>query len=373
VDRRTFLSGAAGGATLVATPSKTAQGAQGFDAPYPPVLSAPEREIRTVVGHRPYRRSGFVVRPEKFARTTIVHNYGHGGCGVTLSWGSAKLALAAAGSQNQERAAVIGAGVIGLTTALMLARRGVATTVYAEHLPPNTTSNIAAALWEPASLFRLEDATPEFLEQFRFAARASHDAFQHLANNPRYGVRWIRRLELADAPPEDPKEPIFEGADLYPGRATDRDPKRYFGFPYTERWHALMIDPDIYLNALMVDFAAAGGRIIERRFETVDDVLKLKERLIFNCAGLGAGALFGDEELKPVRGQLTMLLPQPEIDYGYVNFGPQGLLYMFPRSGAIVLGGSFDYDDSSTDINDAERARMIAGHAAIAAKADRRK
>jgi D-amino-acid oxidase len=51
----------------------------------PPVHVAPEREIRTVVGLRPYRPSGFVVRAEKLDDTLVVHNYGHGGSGITLS------------------------------------------------------------------------------------------------------------------------------------------------------------------------------------------------------------------------------------------------------------------------------------------------
>src|SRR5690349_10810377 len=51
----------------------------------PPVQVSPEREIRTVVGLRPYRPSGFVVRAEKLDDTLVVHNYGHGGSGITLS------------------------------------------------------------------------------------------------------------------------------------------------------------------------------------------------------------------------------------------------------------------------------------------------
>lgn len=51
------------------------------------------RVIRTVVGLRPYRPSGFVLRSEKLDDTLVVHDYGHGGGGVTLSWGTAHLAV----------------------------------------------------------------------------------------------------------------------------------------------------------------------------------------------------------------------------------------------------------------------------------------
>ena len=68
----------------------------------------------------------------------------------------------------------------------------------------------------------------------------------------------------------------------------------------------------------------------------------LREPVIFNCTGLGSRALFDDEELIPVRGQLEVLLPQPEIDYCYLSSG-----YMFPRRDGIILGGTWDHDDWS--------------------------
>jgi glycine/D-amino acid oxidase-like deaminating enzyme len=70
--------------------------------------------------------------------------------------------------------------------------------------------------------------------------------------------------------------------------------------------------------------------------------MRLPEPVVFNCTGLGARDLFEDKELIPVRGQLEILLPQPEIDYSYLSSG-----YMFPRSDGIVLGGTFDHDDWS--------------------------
>ncbi|MDP6994406.1 MAG: FAD-dependent oxidoreductase, partial [Woeseiaceae bacterium] len=52
-----------------------------------------ENVIREVVGHRPYRPAGFVVRSEKLGEKVVVHNYGHGGSGITLCWGSSALAV----------------------------------------------------------------------------------------------------------------------------------------------------------------------------------------------------------------------------------------------------------------------------------------
>src|SRR5579883_1222090 len=57
-----------------------------------PVKVDQSRVIRSAVGLRPYRPSGFVLKAETIGHKTLVHNYGHGGAGVSLSWGCATLA-----------------------------------------------------------------------------------------------------------------------------------------------------------------------------------------------------------------------------------------------------------------------------------------
>src|SRR5205823_3357473 len=118
-----------------------------------PVRVAKDREIRTVVGLRPYRPSGFVVRAEKLGEKLVVHNYGHGGGGVTLSWGTAHLARRAALESGARRMAVLGSGAVGLATARLLQLAGVRVTIYAAALPPDTTSNIAGAQVFPFSVY----------------------------------------------------------------------------------------------------------------------------------------------------------------------------------------------------------------------------
>ena len=85
--------------------------------------------------------------------------------------------------------------------------------------------------------------------------------------------------------------------------------------------------------------------MIERDFRGRDDLASLSESVVMNCTGLGARALFGDEALIPVRGQLEVLLPQPEIDYCYLK----DTIYMFPRGDGIVLGGTFEHDQWSLE------------------------
>jgi D-amino-acid oxidase len=104
-----------------------------------PVRISLDRVTRTTVGLRPYRAGGFVLRAEGRDDKTIVHDYGHGGGGMTLSWGTALLARDFALQTEKRRAAVIGCGVIGLSTARVLQDAGFDVTIYARELPPDTT------------------------------------------------------------------------------------------------------------------------------------------------------------------------------------------------------------------------------------------
>ena len=362
INRRDFLRGAAAtSAALIA-----ARSAFAFDTKrnFAPVKVARDRIIREVVGLRPYRPSGFVVDAQRFGSKLLVHNYGHGGGGVTLSWGTASLAvdmardfLIAHKRPRPTRFAVLGCGVSGLSTARLLQRRfqnGPGTvTIYAKDLPPDTTSNIAGAWWSPTSVY--ETTTPKFDEQFHQACRIANRAFQLLVG-PEYGVRWIDTFELIRNEASLGRE-LPGGNDLYPQLEVHRDPENYFGFPFVKQYSSMLIEPSIYLSALLRDFYIAGGRVVVKEFRNQQEIARLREPVIFNCTGLGSRALFDDEELSPVRGQLEILLPQPEIDYCYLSAG-----YMFPRRDGIILGGTWDHDDWSLAPNPEQATGILQAH-----------
>lgn len=325
-----------------------------------PVQVAEDRLIRTVVGLRPFRPSGFVVRAEMLGGKTIVHNYGHGGGGVTLSWGTAQLAVEEALRTGARRMAVVGCGAVGLATARLLQRRGIEVTIYARDLPPETTSNIAGAQWSPVSVADEGRRTRAFDEQLVRAARVSYRHFQEMVGAG-YGVRWIENFFLSDHPPA----PSWEREllrELYPGTRDLRPGEHPFRARHARRVMTMIIEPHVYLAALLRDFLASGGRIVVREFAHRLQVLELEEPVIVNCTGLGARDLFGDEELIPVKGQLAVLLPQPEVDYAVI--GP-GRVYMFPRSDGILLGGTFERGVWTLEPNPEEAARILSGHAAL--------
>src|SRR5215204_4941398 len=166
-DRRSFLASAlAAGAyaTLANVPALAAQ--EEPPRRFPPLKVSRDRRIRTVVGLRPYRPEGFVLTSERLGEKVVVHNYGHGGGGVSLSWGVALLAAEQARNLEDRSVAVVGSGVVGLSTARVLQRRGKSVTLYTKELPPETTSNVAGALWYPTHVYDPQKVSAAFLERF---------------------------------------------------------------------------------------------------------------------------------------------------------------------------------------------------------------
>ena len=139
----------------------------------PPVKASWDRIIRTTVGLRPHRDAGFVLKPDKLDDKLLVHNYGHGGAGMSLAWGTGLMAAEFATEHQSRQAAVIGCGSVGLTCARQLQRRGFDVTIYALAVPPNVTSNMSLAGFTPTSgLFENDRRTPAWDAQVQ--SRGGH-------------------------------------------------------------------------------------------------------------------------------------------------------------------------------------------------------
>jgi glycine/D-amino acid oxidase-like deaminating enzyme len=306
--------------------------------------------IRTVAGLRPFRRSGFVVRAEQLGGTRLVHNYGHGGAGMTLSWGSSRLAADLGLPGHRGPVAVIGAGIVGLTTARLVQEAGFPVTIYAEALTPETTSNIAGGQISPFGHYSEDSVTAEWRAQFAAAMDYSWRRFQIMVGDD-YGIRWL--------PTYQQSANLGRWQDrFHPDVRALRPAEHPFPVEQIVRYNTMYVETGRFLRELSRDIQIAGGRIEVRRFATPADIAALAERLVFNCTGLGARALFGDQELHPVRGQLAILLPQPEVRYAFA--GEAG--YMFPRADGIVLGGTFERDQWSTTPEPAAIASIVESH-----------
>ncbi len=333
-----------------------------------PVRVSWDRVIRTTIGLRPHRPSGFVLRVESLDSKLVIHNFGHGGAGMSLSWGTASIAADLALPHGERRAAVIGCGVVGLTSARELQRRGFDVTIYAAAVPPDTTSNMSLAGFTPLSgLVELPRRTPEWDEQFRRAVDIAYRRLQLLAG-PHYGVSWVNSYTPTNDAPVAPSTNALLPAHIQGSEVLLRPGEHPFPTTYALERPGMRIEPSIYLDALMRDVVLFGGRIVFRRFETPRDVTTVPEPVIVNCTGLGSKALFGDPELVPLKGQLTVLVPQPEVSYGTLGgartaaAAPGIGIHMMPRSDGIVLGGTAERDVWTLDVNEAERQRIVTGH-----------
>ena len=283
---------------------------------------------------------------------------------MSLSWGTAALAADLAMPHPDRRAAVIGCGIIGLTTARTLQRRGFDVTIYAASLPPDTTSNMSFATFTPtSSLISLSRRTPEWDAQFRQAVEIAYRQHQLLAGS-RFGVSWIDHYSptnsenvIAGRSGGPGPESAMLPPGTEPGWEVLREGEHPFGARFARRHPTLRFDPSLYLDALMHDVIAFGGAIRVRSFDTPRDMAALSETIIVNCTGLGSRALFGDDELTPIKGQLVMLVPQPEITWS--------LATMVSRTDGIALGHVMQRGVWSLEVDDAERRRVIEYHQRI--------
>ncbi len=333
-----------------------------FPEPWPLVRTARDRVIRTTAGLRPHRPAGFRVGTEQLGEKTIIHNYGHGGAGISLAWGTGLLATELAVEHPSRNVAVVGAGAVGLATARQLQRRGFQVTVYARDLPPNTTSNMAYAGFTPlSSLVQAPLRTPDWDTQFERAVAVSYKEMQLWAGRGR-GVAWVPTYTWTNRLPES------EGASPAGGGETETGGiARYelgadlFGpgqhlFPatYAERRATLKIEPTIFLDRLLRDVLAFGGRLRVREFDLAG-LQQLDETLIVNCTGLGSRKLFGDETLTPIKGQLTFLHPQPGLDYRLEGSVPGGgRIGVLSRTDGIAIGHLMDRGNWDTEPHEEE-------------------
>ena len=318
--------------------------------------------IRVIVGHRPYRANGFRVEREDYDEKIVIHNYGHGGGGLSLGWGSSALAVHEVAGRVPGEVAVVGSGIMGLCTARLLQDAGWSVTIYTRDIYRHTTSNVAAGEWGPFSTHDERKVDEAFLARLDWAARVSHHAYTNLTGT-KYGIRWMETYDLYDAPPGEPVHESFDDLFTYKG---DLAPGEHpFGKRYARRMVTMQIDPGTLLRQLTADFQLAGGRFVIRNFADRTDVLSLRETVIFNCAGLGAAALFDDPNLLPAKGQLVFLPPDPAIDYmtfGGGDGGDHGFLHMFPRRDVLLLGGIFKLGDSSRHVEASETERIVREH-----------
>ena len=239
------------------------------------------------------------------------------------------------------RIVVVGAGVIGLSCAALLAEAGHRVEVRTARSPLHTTSAVAAALWYP---YR---ANPR--ERVTAWGASTYAALVDLAlTTPEAGIRQRRGTELLRAPGDRPW-----WADAVPDLQPIDDPPAGYvaGWCFTSP----VIDMGHYLPWLQRRVERAGGMITVRRLRTLPD----DAELVVNASGLAARELVGDTTVSPVRGQI-LVVEQVGLDRWWLD--ESGPTYVVPRADDIVVGGS-DEQDSAVDVVNPQQAVDILARA----------
>lgn len=311
-----------------------------------PLRASPDfrHVLRFVAGERPFRRGSYRLEGVQEGDSFVIHNYGHGGAGITMSWGCAlqvrRIYLDYEQRSRFPEIAVLGAGAMGLTAAALLdeLKLGLRITIYAGSFPPHTTSDIAGGQWFPASVDH---------EGRRDHEQILRDSFRmHEARGGGFGVFRRRNFVLQPT----------SGFDRVP-RDLVPEPRCYADLPFSRlrgpgrSFETLLVEPPIFLRRLLRDLRRSPNiRMVRRLFASREEVARLPERIVVNCTGLGAGSLWGDNALVPVKGQLVLLPPQPRLNYLLSGFGcssgeegREWLQYLFPRHDGVVVGGTSEH------------------------------
>ena len=349
LSRRAVLAG--GAASLLAACTRNPRQITSATRPpsLPPLDFDPSLVQRALVCLRPFRASGPRLEREQFGDTAVIHNYGHGGSGWSLSWGCATEALRLVREAGAGPVAVVGGGAIGMTTAVRLAENGVAVTLYADKLGGESASAGATGVWSPSSRIGLESGVaPGFADRWEWWARTSfpeHWSAMEAAGTP---VEILPQYGIGGG-----VEPDVEATrdwlhlwgrlrGLLPrGRMLEESEKPFPALPVRQST-TMIFNIAQYFALLQRRFAAAGGTVIRRRFASRAEVLALPETVVVNCMGYGAKAIWGDADLVPVRGQVSHLAPQMSARYSLYFDAVQAI----SRRDALVvqyIGPNDDY------------------------------
>ena len=377
LSRRRILQAATAAAVKVSMPTILGAAAQPSDTDRLPlrggeILPDPDFSLLrpkdpNLIGVRPHREGGVRLELEqqpiasRWGPKFLIHNYGHGGAGITLSFGCASVVadhvrtlIQDMGRRRPISVAVIGSGVIGLTVASELRRRWprLRIAVYAKDLDVRqTTSFKAAGQFEPSGIYEEYETDDErnILAEY---LRRSRNRIIELGDASRwqhYGIAFRRNYTL------DHRIPAFDTytpVDVVPKPKTGTLPFRSLNVSGRE-YRTWLINPTILLPRLLSDLSRWGVSFRRRMFTDVQSFAELRENIIINCTGYGAKALVQDEQILARRGHLVVLRRTLPKQFYFFSGGCENYrtMYVFCRHRDIVIGGSVQEGNESEDVN----------------------
>jgi D-amino-acid oxidase len=307
--------------------------------------------IGSNVGIRPYRTGGMRLEKQSLADKVIFHNYGHGGAGATLAPGCVQHIVSLFEQEEPERKSVsiIGSGFMGLLTAHQLLDKGYTVTLYSKQFPEKEyfyqenksciTSLAGGGYWLPFGIDKGNDAV-----LFKSLQRTSFEYYKESTQRSK-GIS-------------------FRSAYYFPSRGPDPLPEELgtptkveveFGnqcYFQADTWSTIHIDNPIFIGDLYTSAKERGAKFQMKDFATTEDVLALTDTYVFNCTGYGSKSLFNDSDLKPIRGQLVYLKPQPSFDFFLFGRGKFGSLFgVYPSADKVSVGFTYEEGEEELKVN----------------------
>ena len=243
---------------------------------------------------------------------------------------------------NRGHCLVVGAGVSGLSSAIRLLENDWKVSIWSSQLSPNTTSDVAAALWYPFL------SAP--VEKTNVWGSETYDVLKVLSRFPQTGISMIQTYEYFREKQPDPywKDYVDDFK-----RLKDDLPEGYsecFSFINS------VIEMPIYLKWLMNRYEELGGKLIVKKVEDFSNISS-DYNFIVNCTGIESKNLVNDDEVYPVRGQIIRV--KTNVKEMHLDQQISTLAYIVPRSNDMILGGVAQSNDWSLDTRIEDREHIL--------------
>ena len=227
----------------------------------------------------------------------------------------------------KKKVAVVGAGVIGLSSAIRLLENGYKVEIHARDITPNTTSDVAAAFWCP---YRVgpQDRAMEW-------ARHTYQVFAEMNKDPETGVHPSRQREIFKGPAEDPWYlELLQGYRKTPAHELPE------GFVDGYEFDTYLMDTPVYMQHITSKAQALGARILETEIESLEELRNTCD-VIINCSGVWARQLVNDEQVYPIRGQVVVVEKLEDEAFPITTHDAGEFpAYIVPRKNDCLLGGT---------------------------------
>ena len=279
-----------------------------------------------------------------------------------------KQSIETSAPRNMKRVAVVGAGVIGSSTALHLnesLRNKCEITLISEHFSPNTTSDKSSGAILPFEVTR--DPVSDSVEGIGDIGRWSKDTIEHMhtlfnsCNASKVGLTHVYGCDGVKE--ENAEAPWWANHAHGFRRVVDKEERKAFNIPEdcgtVFFFGTYVIDCRMYLPWMMEQFKKNGGTIVQKKVSNLSELYSSYD-VIINCTGLGAFSLVNDTNLFPISGEAASFAAPWIKNFIILPPGEDGVFpVVYPRAFDVVCGGTSNCNDWSSKVDPSSSSSVV--------------